>query len=79
MKKACEKRGLPVGLLTLLEELTDVVPAKRPSVQKVVQKSTSLYVSHLVELQVQLLMCECQDTRWEWVRRREGGRAEVVG
>lgn len=45
MKKACAKRGLPPGLLTLLEEMTDVVPAKRPSIQKVVQKSTNLHVS----------------------------------
>lgn len=37
---------MPLGLLTLLEELTNVVPSKRPSIQKVVQKSTTLYVSH---------------------------------
>lgn len=43
-KMACEKRGLPLGLLTLLEEMTNVQPSKRPSIQKVVQKSTTLYV-----------------------------------
>jgi hypothetical protein len=41
---ACQKRGLPLGLLTLLEELTNVQPFKRPSIQKVVQKSASIYV-----------------------------------
>ncbi|KAJ9100943.1 hypothetical protein QFC19_005339 [Naganishia cerealis] len=43
IKTAFKKRGLPLGLLTLLEELTNVVPSKRPSIQKVVQKSTALY------------------------------------
>jgi hypothetical protein len=43
-KTACQKRGLPLGLLSLLEELTDVQPSKRPSIQKVVQKSASIYV-----------------------------------
>ncbi|KAJ9091033.1 hypothetical protein QFC20_007750, partial [Naganishia adeliensis] len=42
-KTACQKRGLPLGLLTLLEELTNVQPSKRPSLQKVVQKSASIY------------------------------------
>ncbi|KAJ9099286.1 hypothetical protein QFC21_004167 [Naganishia friedmannii] len=43
IKTSFSKRGLPLGLLTLLEELTNVVPSKRPSMQKVVQKSTTLY------------------------------------
>ncbi|KAJ9116384.1 hypothetical protein QFC22_004825 [Naganishia vaughanmartiniae] len=43
IKTAFTKRGLPLGLLTLLEDLTNVVPSKRPSMQKVVQRSTTLY------------------------------------